>query len=114
MRTEIATEGPRTAMRNWAAVSLKENSLRNFWEAPVLFISVLLFGLKSDRLYETFTGVLSCLLQFSLKWNSPPVYGGGGRCFLEAGSQLYRFWFILVISKVESLTDVSDKVYGSE
>ena len=46
--------------------------------------------------------------------NTPPVYGGRGRCFLEAGSQLYRFWFILVISKVESLTDVSDKVYGSE
>ena len=79
-----------------------------------MYISVLLFGLKSDRLYETFTGVLSCLLQFSLKWNSPPVYGGRGRCFLEAGSQLYRFWFILVISKVDSLTDVSDKVYGSE
>lgn len=51
----------------------------------------------------------------SLSSGTQPLFMvGGGRCFLEAGSQLDRFWFILVISKIESLTDVSDKVYGSE
>lgn len=91
MRTEIATEGPRTAMRNWAAALLEGKHFEELLGGPSLFISVL-FGLRSDSLYETFTAVLSLFTPILSQVEHNPLFMvGGGRCFLEAGSQLDRF-----------------------
>lgn len=74
--------GSQNSYEKLSCCLMKENTLRNFWEAPVLFISVL-FGLRSDSLYETFTAVLSCLLNSLSSGTQPLFMVGGGAVSLK-------------------------------